>query len=702
MKYSIILIAFSLIIACNAQENKKMKNNHKFTNHLIQESSPYLLQHAHNPVNWYPWGNEALEKAQKEHKMLLISIGYAACHWCHVMEHESFESEEVAKVMNDNFVCIKVDREERPDIDQIYMNALQIMTGGGGWPLNCFALPDGTPFYGGTYFPKKQWMNVLNSLAQTWKKDSDKMIKAAEQLKNKIVNSEIINNKTPVSEFKLTDLRNGIYNWKKDFDKKYGSNKKAPKFPMPTDLNFLLDYYFYTKDADIFAHLNLTLQKMAYGGIYDQIGGGFARYSTDAQWRVPHFEKMLYDNAQLIDLYSTAYKLTKNSLYKNIVDESIKFVKKELYDGNGTFYSSLDADSEGEEGKFYVWTYDELQKIVPEQLKVLEEIYEINKNGNWEGKIIFYQRESFSEAAKKLNISVKNIEKQVNKAKKILFTERSKRIRPRLDDKSITAWNALMISGLCSAYSAFGEKQYLKLAEKTAAHFKKNLINSDFFIYRNFKNGKTKITGFLDDYALSIKAFTALYQLTGNEAYYQTAIGLTNYVLNHFYDNKSRMFFYTADNAQVPVARKMELTDGVIPASNSVMAQNLFALSKLNYNTAWEQTAKQMLANTVSNIYRYPAFFANWADLELKYIFPSYEMAITGKNAEEKAHLFAQHFYPNVVYAFAGQKSAVPLFENRFVKAENLIYVCRDKVCKIPVSKLTEALKIISKINENQ
>jgi len=692
MKNLFTIFSLSLILlACNAQNNKKMKENHQYTNHLINQSSPYLLQHAHNPVEWYPWGKEALEKAQKENKMLLISIGYAACHWCHVMEKNCFENKEIADLMNKNFVCIKVDREERPDIDQIYMNAVQLITGSGGWPLNCFALPDGTPFYGGTYFPPNNWTDVLQSLATTWKSNQNKILQAAKQLKNGVENSEVVTTKTPINEFKITALKNGVEKWKKDFDLKYGSNKKTPKFPMPTDFEFLLSYYFYTNDISVEKHIKNTLKNMAWGGIYDKIGGGFARYSTDAEWRVPHFEKMLYDNAQLISLYSNAYKIFPNPLYKQVVQETIEFLNRELSNGENVYFSSLDADSDGEEGKYYVWTYNELEKLVAKQLSILKEVYEIKSKGNWEAKIIFHRRNSNLAVAKKLNIPEKDIEKSLSTAHEVLFKERQKRIAPRLDDKSITAWNALMISGLCRAYEVFGEKKYLKMAENTAKYFLDNIIKEDSSLYRSFKNNKPSISAFLDDYASTIKAFIDLYKNTGQITYYNQAIKLTKYTISHFYDNKSSLFFYTSDKSFVPVARKMEITDGVIASSNSVMAQNLFTLSKITYNENWENISKQALSNTLENIHRYPSFFANWADLELKFIFPFYEVAVSGTNAEKMSKDLHSKFYPNKISIFSEKEVQVPLLNNRFVKGKTLIYVCENKVCKMPLEKITDA-----------
>ncbi|MCP4551453.1 MAG: thioredoxin domain-containing protein, partial [Bacteroidetes bacterium] len=503
---------------------------HKFTNHLINESSPYLLQHAHNPVNWYPWGTEALEKAKRENKLIIISIGYAACHWCHVMEHESFEDEEVAKFMNNNFIAIKIDREERPDIDQVYMNAVQLISGRGGWPLNCITLPDGRPIYGGTYFPKAQWMEMLTRVSQFIKQNPDKAEQQAIALTEGVRSNEMILKNTEEVSFKISDLNNIFDAWKSNIDYKNGGQKRAPKFPLPVGYQFLLQYHYLTKNQDALKAVNITLDKMADGGIYDQIGGGFARYSTDAIWKVPHFEKMLYDNAQLVSLYSTAFQLNKNPNYKLIVKETLAFIQRELTSEEGGFYSSLDADSEGVEGKFYVWTMSEIRNVLGDQADLIIDYYNITEKGNWEnGANILLKSSKDSRISSKHKISKSELELRVADAKGKLLAARAKRIRPGLDDKILTSWNALMLKAYVDAYRVFGVEDYLDAALKNAEFIMSKVKSTNHRLHRNYKNGESSINAFLDDYTFTISAFISLYQATFDEKWLTVAQDLTNY-----------------------------------------------------------------------------------------------------------------------------------------------------------------------------
>lgn len=567
---------------------------YKHTNNLIKETSPYLLQHAHNPVNWYAWGEEALEKAKNENKLLLISVGYSACHWCHVMEHESFENEGVAKIMNDNFVCIKVDREERPDIDQIYMNAVQLMSGRGGWPLNCFALPSGKPFYGGTYFPKDQWVQLLNNIANEYKVAPEKIIEFADQLTQGIKTSEMLPMIKDSSPFSIEVLDVGVANIKKQFDYIEGGGAQAPKFPMPNNYEFLLQYYYHTKDKEILDVVQLTLDKMAFGGIYDQIGGGFARYSTDKYWKAPHFEKMLYDNGQLVSLYSQAYQLTKKPLYKHIVYQTLEYVESEMTAKNGAFYSSLDADSEGEEGKFYVWSKEELESILKDDYPLAKEYYNINATGKWEGNYILLRKKDNVEIAKQFNLSVTEVENKIDKINALLLLERNKRIRPGLDDKTLTSWNALMLKGYIDAYNVFGEEKFLKAAIKNANFIVNTQHRKDGGLNHNYKNGVSNLDGYLEDYSFTTEAFIGLYQATFDEKWLAYAKQLTDYTITHFYDPETGFFFFTSNNAKGLIARKMELTDNVIPASNSSMAKTLFLLGEIYSNEDYTNKSKQI------------------------------------------------------------------------------------------------------------
>lgn len=441
----------------------------KYTNELIHETSPYLLQHAHNPVNWVPWSESVFEQAKAENKLVLISVGYSACHWCHVMEHESFEDEEVAALMNKFFINVKVDREERPDVDQVYMTAVQLMTQQGGWPLNCFTTPDGRPIHGGTYFPKDQWMHILRSLQYTFTNEPGKVEEYAKNVHEGVVASELIDAPQKMEDFSETKLTELVQRWSRSFDRQEGGNSRAPKFPLPSNLEFLLDYGIRTDHESVLKHVELTLDKMAMGGIYDQIGGGFARYSVDMLWKVPHFEKMLYDNGQLLNVYSKAYRALKKPLYKRIVDQTIMWLEREMMDGSGAFYSALDADSEGVEGKFYVWKEDELEEVLGADFAWVKDFYEVNQRGYWEEEnYILLRTKSDMEFARSQGWSSEEFEQKIKVVNQQLLDHRSHRIRPGLDDKCLTSWNAMTIKGLCEAYKVFGEEEYLLLALKSA------------------------------------------------------------------------------------------------------------------------------------------------------------------------------------------------------------------------------------------
>ncbi len=672
-----------------------MDTTNKFTNQLINETSPYLLQHAHNPVNWYAWGEEALEKAKTENKLLLISIGYSACHWCHVIEHESFENEEVAHLMNDNFICIKVDREERPDIDQIYMNAVQLMTGSGGWPLNCFALPTGEPFYGGTYFQKNQWMQLLGKIAEEYKTNAQNIISYAHQLTEGIKTSEILPRVIDDSPFSMDVLETGVAQLYNQFDEVEGGVNHAPKFPMPNNYQFLLQYYYYTNDKEILNFVKLTLDKMAFGGIYDQIGGGFARYSTDKYWKAPHFEKMLYDNGQLVSLYSEAYQLTKKPLYKQVVYQTLDFIEREMTAKNGAFYSALDADTEGEEGKFYVWSKEELQEILKTDFPLVEAYYNINTNGKWEGNYILLRKKEDVEIAKQFNISVEQLEQKILVINKKLLAIRAKRVRPELDDKTLTSWNALMLKGYVDAYNVFDEKKFITAALKNANFIIQNQLRADGGLNHNYKNDTSNLDGYLEDYGFTIEAFIALYQATFDENWLTKAKLLMDYSISHFYDKKTGFFFFISNNAKGLIARKMELTDNVIPASNSSIAKSLFLLGKIFDNDAYSQKAKQLLKNIQAKISNYIAGYSNWGMLLLNEVKPFYELAIVGEKALEKRKEINQKFIPNKLIIGSLGESKLPLLEMKQVNGKTMLYVCYNKACQKPVEEVSEALEQI-------
>ncbi len=658
----------------------------KFTNDLIHETSPYLLQHAHNPVNWLPWSKEAFEKAENENKLVLVSVGYSACHWCHVMEKESFENEDVAAIMNDLFVCIKVDREERPDVDQVYMTAVQLMTQQGGWPLNCFTLPNGNPIYGGTYFQKENWIQVLKSLYHSYRSRYDEVEEYALKLKDGVMQSELIHTPEPLVPFEKTKLEELILRWKKQFDKAEGGNNRAPKFPLPSDFLFLLRYGVWSEDDEVLNHVFLSLDKMAMGGIYDQIGGGFARYSVDTWWKVPHFEKMLYDNAQLLSLYSKAHQQQAKPLYKRVVYQTIEWLKREMLTKEGAFYSALDADSEGIEGKFYVWTEAELHATLGDDYAWVKDFYSVNGKGYWEeGNYILLRDHSDEEFAHFMQWDLKTLESNIARINLVLRKERDNRIRPGLDNKCLTAWNALLIKGLTDAYFAFEEGEFLNLALNASQWILDYQLSPEGELRRNFNQGKSNIAGFLEDYAHTIAAFISIYQATFDEKWLTIAKNLTDFTIAHFHDTESNMFFFTNDKTEL-IARKMELNDNVIPASNSVMATNLFLLGTIYKQPNYIAIAQQMIANVYDGMEQYGSGYSNWANGMMNFIQPFAEVTITGPNWKENRKKISSIYFPNGIL-MGGSISNLSILKGQISTTKNQLFVCHDNHCLAPEEK---------------
>ena len=669
----------------------------KFTNQLIHESSPYLLQHAHNPVNWYPWGPEALDKARIEQKPIIISVGYAACHWCHVMEHESFEDEEVAAFMNEHFVSIKVDREERPDIDKVYLTAVQLLTDKGGWPLNCIALSDGRPIYGGTYFSKDRWIDMLTQVSGFIKLHHDKAEEQANFLTEGVRSNEMIYKTADNTEFFLNDLDDIFAVWKNNIDFSQGGYGNAPKFPMPVSLQFLLHLNYLTKQKDALKAVLVTLNKMAEGGIYDQIGGGFSRYSTDEYWKVPHFEKMLYDNAQLVSLYSAAYQKTAHFTYKKVVSETLEFCKREMTSFEGGFFSSLDADSEGEEGKFYTWAYGEFKRILGNNAGLMVDYYHVTEKGNWENsQNILFRSGDHERILNKYLITENELESRVLESGKLLLAERSRRVRPATDDKILTAWNALMLKAYVDAYRTFNEKEYLDIALNNAAFINSKLKSEDSGLYRSYKDGKASTHAFLDDYAFTIQAFISLYQATFNEKWLEEAQQLTHYVLDHFYDPTSGMFFYTSDLDPSLIARKMEISDNVISSSNSEMAKNLFILGRYFYDDEYVRTARKMLNNIKSHAINGEIYYANWDILLAWFAVEPYFVAIVGKDYEAKRIELDTYYLPNVFLTGGKTEGSLSLLEGKLIAGETTLFVCQNNLCKMPVYDVKDAIRQIT------
>jgi len=667
-----------------------------FTNKLINETSPYLLQHAHNPVDWHPWNDQTLQKAIDEDKMLLISIGYSACHWCHVMEHESFEDVEVAAYMNTHYVCVKVDREERPDIDQVYMDAVQIMSGRGGWPLNCIALPDGRMVYGGTYYRKNDWLHLLKQLHELFTYERDKLVSQAETIMEGISKLDIVNNKTESPIPSIHQITNSIESMSKGFDTDQGGFNGAPKFPMPVILEYLLYFTQYTQHQNIKQHIDLTLKKMALGGIFDHIGGGFARYSVDTEWHIPHFEKMLYDNAQLISIYAKAYQQNNNELFKMAVYESIAFIERELTSPDGAFYSAIDADSQGVEGKFYVWTTNELQEILGNDFQLIARYYSLSTEGNWEKGLNVLKSVDLPENfAAKNEIPVNSFLSLLETTQTKLLKYRNKRQRPATDDKIITSWNAIMIKALCDAYQVFENSGFLKTAINAANFIIEKLTNEQHSLWRTHKLGQSKISAFLDDYAFVCEAFIALYQSSFDEKWLTWAKYFTDYAIEHFLDSESGFFFYTSDNDTPLTARKKEVVDNVIPSSNAVMAQNLFMLSKYYSNMQYATTAENMLKKMTFEVINYGRFYSKWASILVRYHYCNKELTIIGPQAMQYYSAIKNIGKTNMIYAVSENESNLPIFSNRYCEGKTAVYFCENNTCKQPVYSITDAIKII-------
>ena len=664
-------------------------------NALQHETSPYLLQHANNPVNWYPWGEEALAKARAENKLILVSIGYSACHWCHVMEHESFEDEAVAEIMNRYFVSIKIDREERPDIDQIYMYAVQLMTGSGGWPLNCICLPDQRPIYGGTYFRKEDWKKLLLNLAAFWEQKPAEAEDYAVKLTEGIRESEKITFLNKETDYSQDDLKAIYQAWTAYFDWKEGGYNRAPKFPLPNNWSFLLRYAHLMNDEQADAITHFTLQKMAFGGIYDHIGGGFARYSVDERWHVPHFEKMLYDNAQLVSLYTEAYQHEAQDLYKQVVQETLAWVEREMRAENGGFYSALDADSEGVEGKFYTFTKEEIDHLLGADAAIFNSYYNLTDAGNWEEERtnVLFRNLKDTELARQFGMSADELIEVIKRSKERVFQYREQRVKPGLDDKILASWNGMMLKAYADAYRVFGNPEYLYSAIKNAEFLLKNMCSPDGALYRNFKAGKSTIPAFLDDYAFVAEGLTALYEASFDEKWLQKAKLLADYAIAHFADESSGMFFYTSDRAEALIARKQEIMDNVIPASNSVMAHVLMKLGHLYDESAFLARAEQMLRNVHPKIKTYGSAYSNWANLLLNQVFGYNEIAITGNDFEQKRAELDRYYIPNKIL-LGGSAGSLPLLQDKWGD-ETRIFVCRNKTCQLPVTQVSEALKQI-------
>ena len=667
-------------------------------NHLIDSQSPYLLQHAYNPVDWYPWGEVALEKAQSTQRLMVISIGYAACHWCHVMEEESFEDSTVARVMNENFVSVKVDREERPDLDAVYMNAALITTGRTGWPLNAIALPDGRPVFAATYFPREDWLRVLENFQQMYQNNPQQLATMADQVSRGVQQldyAELVDD-APAFEPALLDSACNYLLDQVDFE--YGGLQGAPKFPLPVVQELLLNYGQLTQNERALEAVHLTLDRLWKGGIYDHLGGGFARYSVDSVWHVPHFEKMLYDNAMLSTLYSRAYRQRPDSQYRKVVYHTLAFVEREMQDSLGGFYSSLDADSEGQEGNYYTWTEKDITKTILQRADAFKSYYNVSPFGNWPERRrdklnILHITEDAAAVAQRQGLTDEEFWAVIETSKRMLFTKRQDRERPALDDKVLTAWNGLMIQAYAEAYRSFGEEAFLAQARRAAAFVEAELYRPDGGLYRSWRNGEAYQPAFADDYAFLVQGYLSLYQATFEEQWLRKAEALMDFAVQNFFDEATGLFYLTSTDGEALISRPRELSDNVLPAANSALARDLFYLGHFLYRKDYLAKAEQMLRNVASNLPDGGVSTANWSILLSHYAHPFYETAIVGPQAQGRRATLDEHYLPNALLLGGEDEGEMQLLRNKAVVGQTLIYVCRDKVCKQPTESTEQALR---------
>jgi uncharacterized protein YyaL (SSP411 family) len=655
-------------------------------------------------VDWYPWGPEALTRASEENKPILVSIGYSACHWCHVMEKESFEDAATASIMNAYFVCIKIDREERPDLDNIYMDAVQAMGLQGGWPLNVFLMPNQKPFYGGTYFPNSKWKQLLGSIADAFAAHADQLAESAEGFGRSLNRKETDKYGIQAGEGELDpdELVEVITKLAAQFDPEWGGMNRIPKFPMPAIWHFVLDYALLSSREDLQQAVFFTLQKMGMGGIYDHLRGGFARYSVDGEWFAPHFEKMGYDNGQLLELYAKAYQVSKNSFYLEKVRETKDWLAAEMGQEEGGFHAAQDADSEGVEGKFYTWTYAELEALLGPDLVWFADLYSLKPAGNWEeGVNILFQVDSYETVAKRQEIPLPTFLKKLAAQKAKLLSIRNRRIYPGKDDKVLAGWNGLIDAGLIQGYLATGDQEFLDMALRNLDFVQVQLFREGT-LYRSYKNGQAYTPAFLEDYAALIKASLMAFSASGLSRHLAFAQTLAEVVLARFYDPEDGYFYFSDPSAEKLIANKKELFDNVIPASNSILARSFHQLSLLTYEESYGKIAARMLGGMKELILKEPGFLCNWANFYLESLVPTAEIAIVGKGAKQKALALLAQYLPNAVVAWSESPTAsVPLLEGKLGDAEGnaLIYVCVNRSCRRPVATVEEARALVPQLN---
>ena len=701
--FSLILLLF-LFPSCNERSKPREKNitepkESVYSNELINETSPYLLQHAKNPVNWRPWNESVFKDASTNDKLVILSIGYSTCHWCHVMEEESFEDLEVAKLMNDNFISIKVDREERPDLDKVYQTALQLVNGTGGWPMNAIILPDGKPVYLGTYQSKEDWMAVLEKFMEEYLRNPEKMAEYASLLAQGVQDyyaPPTDNLEDLVSTEKINE---GIQNWSNSWDTDRGGNIGQEKFISPTALNMLLDYSFLQKDDSARNHVFKTLDRALAGGIYDHIGGGFFRYSTDTEWKVPHYEKMLYDNAQMISLLSKAFKITEFDVYKNRAEETFQFLRAQMRNAEGGYYAAMDADTEGSEGMYYLWTKSELQELLGEDFELFSRFYGIEESEKLDnGKFVLFTPFSSDDFAKSEQLGKEEMRKKIGQWKRILLEYRRKRKEPAKDTKIITSWNALLMNSLLEAYKAFGEEIYLNEALSIHDFFVKNNYQGKKLAHSYIGNQGQKQV-FLEDYAFFIQGLLGLYEVTLDLKYLNLAKELIASTEEEF-GSTSGMYFYNKASDLTP--KLMNTIDTEIPSANAVMALNLFKLGHLEYNKAYLKQTKDMAALVMEDFTNHALGNASWGFLLLNESFPYYEVAVVGEDAPKIINEMNRGYLVNTLLAGSTKSSNLALYKDRFFDDGTSIYVCKNNVCRLPVKSVDEAYSLLEGMGHHE
>ncbi len=693
-KIFFLVIAFFFSLTSYAQNRM---------NKLSNEKSLYLKQHSTNPVDWMPWNQSALKLASEKNKLLIISVGYSSCHWCHVMEEETFSDEQAAEIMNSKFINIKVDREERPDIDELYMKSLVLMTGSGGWPMNIIALPDGSPIWGGTYLPKENWITILNQISDLYNERYDDVLEYSLRLKEGLSPKKIINYEIKESELfsQIRDASDFAY---KSLDTDNGGLKSNQKFHLPSLIDFFQKGSYHFKERKYLEFTDLTLKNIAYGGINDHVDGGLHRYTVDSIWHIPHFEKMLYDNAQMLSVFSRAYKRNNDKVYKKLIDDIFDFLENNLTGDNGLIFSSISAVTEiGKnkiEGDYYVWDKDEIKDILQEDFDLFKEYFNLNQDGLWEkNKYVLKRINDDDFFTKKYNMSSKKLKSVISESIIKLRKSKEKREKPIIDKKVLTAWNALTVIGMSNAFQSTGEKKFIEKAVDIVYAIEENLINNDLTVKRSLSISNENIL-FLEDYSYLISAYLSLYQSTFNYDFIDKADALSKKAIAIFADKNSSFLKFSSDQSLLFSENLFVNQDGVVPSANSVMCKNLFLLSHHTGNRDFLNIGKSMLNEISNQLISNPLDYMNWLSVSLDYYDKFYEVVISGKKSIEMAKEINSIYLPNILIATSKKDSEKYLLKNRYIKGENLIYVCVYNTCKYPVNNVDAALKLITNNNE--